>query len=182
MAGFPCRICARSREKLHESENRPCAKGDRGMVGAGPRRAGMHLVLRDSDSLVSVFLVPQVPQEEVGGGCRTRVDGGHRVRNVQQVGEHRHVRHTAYPGAGLPHQPGPGALSRAGGGILHPCSMGRGSQGGQAPPTPVNWYLAASLTCVHLPSPVYDQSCELGGAELCCGLPTPHARGHEVAV
>lgn len=132
MAGFPCRICARSREKLHESENRLCVKGGRAMVRAGPRRAGMHFVLRDSDSLASLFLVPQVPQEEVGGGCRTRVDGGHRVRDVQQVGEHRHVRHAVYPGAGLSHQPGPGALSRAGGGILYLCSMGRGPQGGQA--------------------------------------------------
>lgn len=33
-----------------------------------------------------------------------------------------------------------------------------------------------------LPSPVYDQPSELGGAELRGGLPAPHACGHEVAV
>lgn len=38
------------------------------------------------------------------------------------------------------------------------------------------WALTARLPAVH------DQPCELGGAELSCGLPAPHARGHEVAV
>lgn len=39
MAGFPCRICARSREKLQGSENLLWVK-DRGRVWAGPRRLG----------------------------------------------------------------------------------------------------------------------------------------------
>ena len=68
----------------------------------------------------------------------------------------------------------------------YPWNMGRGSQGGQGScTTSYSSELVCGLTllaCAYLPSPVYDQPCELGGAELRCGLLTPHACGHEVAV
>lgn len=181
MAGFPCRICARSREKLHESETRLCPEGSRGMVRAGPRRAGTHLVLGDSAWPLCSWS-PRSRRKKWEVVAERAWMGGTESEMFNKL--------ESIAMSDMPRTPVLGCrISRA----LEPSAVqgevsctrvvwGEGHKGGQAPPTPVNWYLAASLTCARLPSPVHDQSCELGGAELCCGLPTPHARGHEVAV
>jgi hypothetical protein len=49
-------------------------------------------------------------------------------------------------------------------------------------PPRANLHVLEPLTCTPLSPIVHDQPCELGGAELCCGLLAPHACCHEMAV
>lgn len=81
-----------------------CVSSSRWPWGLPPTRRGC---LR----LPQTRLLPrQVPkQEEVGRGGPPGVGWRHRVRNVQQAGEHRLVLLATDPGAGLPHQQGAGA-------------------------------------------------------------------------
>lgn len=83
MAGFPCRICARFREQLRGSEDLLCVF--RWREGPGLIQKSWDASVFSSEILKDKACPPflQVALEEVGGGCRTSMDGGHGVRNVQ---------------------------------------------------------------------------------------------------
>ena len=69
MAGFPCRIYARSREKLLGSEN--CLLRMEGGSGLARGKLGCFVFSSKmlKDKACPLFLAPQISMEEVGGGC-----------------------------------------------------------------------------------------------------------------